>query len=189
MLNIKTILIMIKVKAFYVTVCVCLGFGVYWLTGQLLSMAISTLGLFALFYFAHIGPVSYVTKAKLGSLIESGIVEDCGISPFQKRFESINFEMQSWTEGMGVLDRFRKLYFSNHSANGIFFYCYDLPYLNLFLIKWKDIQDMKPWNSSYKDSDEDYMAESKLIVLKDKNEIVLPVNNETLRFWKLHEEL
>lgn len=88
-------------------------------------------------YWWFLGPMHFVTKAKIKLLVEQDILIDTLISPYAREFTFL--DDKEWFEGEGLFDRFVDTYKTQATKKGIAFYCLDIPYLPLYILPWSKI--------------------------------------------------
>lgn len=140
MTYIKIILLTIQKKAALIFFgSIFGGISGYFFNSVVIGSIIFLVFIFTVYWW-FLGPMHFVTKAKIKVFVKKDILIDTLISPYAKEFSYL--DDKKWFTGEGLFDRFVDTYKTQATKKGIVFYCLDMPYLPLYILPWSKIKDI-----------------------------------------------
>ncbi|MFC4701523.1 hypothetical protein ACFO4O_15280 [Glaciecola siphonariae] len=177
---------MIKAKLFYIALSIIFGGIAMYLTGDEAVGIIFATSFFVGIYFWLIGPVNFAEKKAINKLVDDGIATKTNISPLFCSDNDLTLMQDKWVIGVGVIDRFSKVYCVNYNADGLLFHNKDTPYLPICLIKWQNITSILESSKDAIENGSHGIKHSKSIVLVNGKSITLPINDKIKKYFDAH---
>lgn len=140
MLELKIFFKLLKVKASLIAISLVSGGGVYFFSESVLFAILIGASVFLYRYFMYYGAMHYESKEKIKALNNKNIIYDTLVNPLSSDIATLNLEQGAWIKGLGsVINCFIDRYYIQYSESGLYFYNASIPYLNMFILPWKNI--------------------------------------------------
>jgi hypothetical protein len=180
----KVFLMLILSKSAYITICSLLGAVLsYFLDNILFGISLGVAAFFVI-YWRYIGPMNYVTKAKITELVDDELLIDTTINPYSEDTSLLKIERNNWTSGEGVFNRFLNRYRVQEIEKGIVFFNVDMPYLPIYILPWSNIVGIEKDTQLVRDNNISDVEITYEIALIKGSKILLPVSKPALDSWE-----
>lgn len=167
-------------KSAYITICSLLGAILsYFLDNILFGLSLGVSAFFVI-YWRYIGPMNYVTKARIVELVDSGVLIDTTINPYSEDTTLLKVEPSNWISGEGVFDQFLNRYRVQEIEKGIAFFNVDMPYLPIYILPWSNVVEINKDTQLIRDNNISEIEKTYEITLIKGKKILLPVSESAL---------